>query len=98
MTSGKVQFFEHVQRVCFVFSANQIYRFNSEHAQKGGKSVDPGLPVPILGADQKVHGLCEQEGTVPKNSILHTTVLVFLLILPTFKVAVFSVNNIVLAE
>ena len=44
-TSGKVQFSEHAQRIRFTFSANQIFRFESEHAQSDGKSVNRALPV-----------------------------------------------------
>lgn len=39
-TSGEFQFSEHAQRSHFVFSDNQIFRFDSEHAQSDGKSVN----------------------------------------------------------
>ena len=49
----------------FVFSDNQIFRFDSEHAQSDKKSVNRGLLVwdlprgrdLTLGADQKEHSL-----------------------------------------
>lgn len=68
-TSGEVQFSEHAQRIHFVFSHNQIFRYDSEHAQSDGKSVYRGLLVwelPrgrdfTLGADQKEHSPWGQE-------------------------------------
>ena len=45
VTSGKVQFWQHAQRIRFVFLANQIVRLNFEHAQIDVKSVNGGLPV-----------------------------------------------------
>ena len=33
VTFGKVQFSEHMQRICFIYSASQIFRFDSEHGQ-----------------------------------------------------------------
>jgi len=44
-TSGKVQISEYAQSNRFVFSANQMVRLDSGHAQSDRKSVDRRLPV-----------------------------------------------------
>lgn len=56
--------------------------------------------VEILGADQKEHGLCEPKGRAPKqnNQLIADYSTSFLLILQTMKTAVFSIDDIVLAE
>ena len=43
MTSGKFQFSKYVQRIRFVFSVNQIFRFDFEYAQTDRKSANRGV-------------------------------------------------------
>ena len=53
VTPGKVPFSEDAQRICFVFSANQICQISSDHAQSDGESMICRLPVldPPRGCD-----------------------------------------------
>ena len=56
----------HAQRIRFVFSANQMFRFDSEHEQNDGESVNSRVGPSqrsraILGADLKERGLWERE-------------------------------------
>ena len=56
----------HAQRIRFVFSGNQMFRFDSEHEQNDGESVNSRVGPSqrsraILGADLKERGLWERE-------------------------------------
>ena len=48
---GKVQSPEHSQSIHFVFSADQIFRLQSEHVGSDGKSLNRGLLVLDLPGD-----------------------------------------------